>query len=185
MRRPRGPFFRKEKSMGLFDEVVSMAGSALGQQAEHAGALSAILGYVNSPQVGGITGLEKMFQQGGLGEVFKSWVSTGQNMPDFGRRFAERLAQRRAAGGCTKSGHRSQSASRYDDHSLAAPNRQTHSEWTNSGCGLVAVHAEGFSRWPNVVGKGTERCFARFFPNASERSLRRGRPSGRSATGDT
>ena len=67
--------------MGLFDEVLSMAGSAMGQQSEHAGALGAIMGYVNSPQVGGISGLEKMFQQGGLGEVFKSWVSTGQNMP--------------------------------------------------------------------------------------------------------
>ena len=67
--------------MGLFDEVLSMAGSAMGQQPEHAGALGAIMGYINSPQVGGITGLEKMFQQGGFGEVFKSWVSTGQNLP--------------------------------------------------------------------------------------------------------
>ena len=67
--------------MGLFDEMVSMAGSALGQQSEHAGVLTAIMGYVNSPQVGGIAGLEKMFQHGGLGDVFKSWVSTGQNLP--------------------------------------------------------------------------------------------------------
>lgn len=67
--------------MGLFDEVLSMAGSATGQQTEHAGALTAIMGYINSPQVGGITGLQQMFQQGGLGEVFGSWVSSGQNLP--------------------------------------------------------------------------------------------------------
>jgi uncharacterized protein YidB (DUF937 family) len=67
--------------MGLFDEVLSMAGSTLGQQSEHAGALTAIMGYINSPQVGGVAGLQKMFQQGGLGEVFNSWVSSGQNMP--------------------------------------------------------------------------------------------------------
>ncbi|HET7105924.1 MAG TPA: YidB family protein [Candidatus Acidoferrum sp.] len=67
--------------MGLFDEVVSMAGSSLGQQSEHAGALGAIMGYINSPQVGGISGLEKMFQQGGFGAIFGSWVSTGQNLP--------------------------------------------------------------------------------------------------------
>jgi uncharacterized protein YidB (DUF937 family) len=67
--------------MGLFDEVLSMAGSAAGQQTQHAGALTAIMGYVNSPQVGGIAGLQKMFQQGGLGEVFSSWVSSGQNLP--------------------------------------------------------------------------------------------------------
>jgi uncharacterized protein YidB (DUF937 family) len=67
--------------MGLFDEVLSMAGSAIGQQSEHSGALTAIMGYITSPQVGGISGLEKMFQQGGLGAVFSSWVSTGQNLP--------------------------------------------------------------------------------------------------------
>lgn len=68
--------------MGLFDEVLSMAGSVMGQQqTQHAGALTAILGYINSPQVGGIAGLQKMFQQGGLSEIFSSWVSTGQNLP--------------------------------------------------------------------------------------------------------
>jgi uncharacterized protein YidB (DUF937 family) len=67
--------------MGLFDEVLSMTGSATGQQSEHAGALTAIMGYINSPQVGGIAGLQEMFQQGGLGEVFSSWVSSGQNLP--------------------------------------------------------------------------------------------------------
>jgi uncharacterized protein YidB (DUF937 family) len=67
--------------MGLFDEVLSMAGAATGRQSEHASALTAIMGYINSPQVGGVAGLQKMFQQGGLSEVFSSWVSTGQNLP--------------------------------------------------------------------------------------------------------
>ena len=47
--------------MGLFDEVLSMAGSATGQQTEHASALTAIMGYINSPQVGGIAGFQQMF----------------------------------------------------------------------------------------------------------------------------
>jgi uncharacterized protein YidB (DUF937 family) len=69
--------------MGLFDEVVSMATAAAGggQQSQHATALTAVINYVNSPQVGGIAGLQKMFQQGGLGSVFSSWVSGGQNLP--------------------------------------------------------------------------------------------------------
>ena len=67
--------------MGLFDEVLSMAGSAMGHETQHASALTAIMGYINSPQVGGIAGLQQMFQQGGLGEVFSSWVSSGQNLP--------------------------------------------------------------------------------------------------------
>jgi uncharacterized protein YidB (DUF937 family) len=68
--------------MGLLDEVISMAGVGGGQQqAQHATALTAILSYVNSPQVGGIAGLQKMFQQGGLGGVFSSWLGSGQNLP--------------------------------------------------------------------------------------------------------
>jgi uncharacterized protein YidB (DUF937 family) len=67
--------------MGLIDEVLSMAGSSGAQQQEHTTALTAIMGYINSPQVGGIAGLQKMFQQGGLGSVVSSWISSGQNMP--------------------------------------------------------------------------------------------------------
>jgi uncharacterized protein YidB (DUF937 family) len=67
--------------MGLFEEVLSMAGAVAGQQQQHAGALSAIMEYVNSPQVGGVAGLQKMFEQGGLGGVFRSWVSNGENQP--------------------------------------------------------------------------------------------------------
>ena len=49
--------------MGLLSEVLSMAsGNVQGvQPAQHASALSAIMDYINSPQVGG---LQKMFQQG-------------------------------------------------------------------------------------------------------------------------
>jgi uncharacterized protein YidB (DUF937 family) len=67
--------------MGLLDEVLSMAGSSAAQQPQHASALNAILSYINSPQVGGIAGLQKMFQQGGLGNIINSWLSNGQNLP--------------------------------------------------------------------------------------------------------
>jgi uncharacterized protein YidB (DUF937 family) len=67
--------------MGLMDEVLAMAGSSGAQQAEHSTALSAIMTYINSPQVGGIAGLQSMFQQGGLGHVVSSWISSGQNLP--------------------------------------------------------------------------------------------------------
>jgi uncharacterized protein YidB (DUF937 family) len=65
--------------MGLIDEVLAMAGSSGAQQTQHATALTAILGYINSPQVGGIAGLQKMFEQGGLGSVIGSWIGGGQN----------------------------------------------------------------------------------------------------------
>ncbi len=71
--------------MGLLDDVLSMASGTLSSggvpPAQHATGLAAILEYVNSPQVGGVAGLQKMFQQGGLGNVIGSWIGTGQNLP--------------------------------------------------------------------------------------------------------
>jgi uncharacterized protein YidB (DUF937 family) len=65
--------------MGIFDEVEKMGGALLGEQ--HAGALSAVTDYINSPQVGGISGLQKMFEEKGLGGIVGSWISSGQNLP--------------------------------------------------------------------------------------------------------
>jgi|SRR5271167_4647999 len=67
--------------MGLIDEVLAMAGSSGAQQTQHATALGAMMSYINSPQVGGIAGLQSMFQQGGLGHILSSWVGSGQSLP--------------------------------------------------------------------------------------------------------
>jgi uncharacterized protein YidB (DUF937 family) len=63
------------------DEILAMAGSTGAQQGQHATALTAIMSYINSPQVGGIAGLQSMFQQGGLGNIVSSWIGSGQNLP--------------------------------------------------------------------------------------------------------
>jgi uncharacterized protein YidB (DUF937 family) len=68
--------------MGIFDEikaVTNLGGSALGEQ--HAGALSAVMEYINSPQVGGISGLQSMFHDKGLGGLVGSWIGSGPNLP--------------------------------------------------------------------------------------------------------
>ena len=69
--------------MGLLDDVLGMAGmgGASAQPQQHAGALGMLLDYINSPQVGGISGLQQMFQQKGLGGIVSSWIGTGQNLP--------------------------------------------------------------------------------------------------------
>jgi uncharacterized protein YidB (DUF937 family) len=67
--------------MGLLDDVMGMAGIGGAQSQQHSGTLGMLLDYINSPQVGGISGLEQMFQQKGLGGVVSSWISTGQNLP--------------------------------------------------------------------------------------------------------
>ena len=68
--------------MGMFDEILSAAGvDGTAQAQQHSGALGAVMDYINSPQVGGISGLQQMFEQKGLGGVMSSWVGTGQNIP--------------------------------------------------------------------------------------------------------
>jgi uncharacterized protein YidB (DUF937 family) len=70
--------------MGFLDDVMATAGmgsTANAQLQQHAGALGMLLEYINSPQVGGISGLQQMFQQKGLGGVISSWIGTGQNLP--------------------------------------------------------------------------------------------------------
>lgn len=80
-RRPE-MFLPKENSMGLFDEVMAVAGLAgSAQSGQHASAVSAIMEYINSPQVGGLSGMQQMFEQKGLGGVMSSWVGSGQNLP--------------------------------------------------------------------------------------------------------
>jgi len=65
--------------MGLLDQ---MAGALAGGQSGGNGALlETVLQLVNDPRHGGLEGLVRAFQQGGLGEIVNSWVSTGQNLP--------------------------------------------------------------------------------------------------------
>jgi uncharacterized protein YidB (DUF937 family) len=68
--------------MGLLDDVMGMAGLTGGAQSQQdAGAMGMLLEYINSPQIGGISGLQQMFQQKGLGGLVASWISSGQNLP--------------------------------------------------------------------------------------------------------
>src|SRR5215470_16468982 len=66
--------------MGILDDMKEMGGSLLGG-GDHSGMLSAVTDYINSPQVGGLSGLQKMFQEKGLGGLVGSWIGTGQNLP--------------------------------------------------------------------------------------------------------
>ena len=64
--------------MGLFDSVVgALAG---GQSGNGNQLLNVVMQLINS-RPGGLGGLVQSFQQGGLGEIVNSWVSTGQNLP--------------------------------------------------------------------------------------------------------
>lgn len=64
--------------MGLLDSVV---GALAGGQSGGDNPLLAVVMQLLNNQPGGLAGLVQSFQQGGLGEIVNSWVSTGQNLP--------------------------------------------------------------------------------------------------------
>jgi uncharacterized protein YidB (DUF937 family) len=67
--------------MGILDDIKAVTNMGSSLQNMHPGALSAVMDYINSPQVGGLSGLQNMFQQKGLGGLVASWIGSGQNLP--------------------------------------------------------------------------------------------------------
>ena len=68
--------------MGLFDSIASQVTGALsGNSGQQGGLLEVVSGLINNSQTGGIQGLIVAFEQGGMGHVIGSWISTGQNLP--------------------------------------------------------------------------------------------------------
>lgn len=76
--------------MGLLDSVIGALGSSGGGGGGgNAALIQAILGMLSQPGgagqaeggLGGLGALVEKFQQGGLGDVMNSWISTGENQP--------------------------------------------------------------------------------------------------------
>jgi uncharacterized protein YidB (DUF937 family) len=67
--------------MGLFDQVLGSALNGLGGNAGGNNLQEIVMQLINDPKIGGLEGLVKAFQSGGLGEIVNSWVGTGQNLP--------------------------------------------------------------------------------------------------------
>jgi uncharacterized protein YidB (DUF937 family) len=74
--------------MGLLDSVLGSVLGGAGAQQGGDNALGQVLGSLLGGQqqgagggLAGLVGLVRQFQQGGLGEVVQSWISTGHNLP--------------------------------------------------------------------------------------------------------
>ncbi|MBL0354086.1 MAG: DUF937 domain-containing protein [Dechloromonas sp.] len=71
--------------MSLLDQVV---GALAGGNSSGGGSLlQTVLQLVNNPQTGGLEGIIRSFQQGGLGDIVNSWVANGQNLPVSGEQI--------------------------------------------------------------------------------------------------
>lgn len=93
--------------MGLLEQFSQIAGSLMGgdpqQQQQQSPLLKMVLQMLSQQQGsgGGLNGLMQAFQKNGMGEIFSSWVGTGQNQPispeqmqtGLGPELVQRIAQ--------------------------------------------------------------------------------------------
>jgi len=70
--------------MSLLDSIVDVLGNQAGTGGQQGNLLSSVIGLLNSPEVGGLSGLVQKFSASGLGDQVASWVSTGANLPVSG-----------------------------------------------------------------------------------------------------
>ncbi len=67
--------------MGLFDSLLQGLAGAQGGPAGGASLQQAVFRMLEQGGPDGLAGLAKNFQSQGLGDIFSSWVSTGENQP--------------------------------------------------------------------------------------------------------
>ena len=63
--------------MGLFEEL---KGTLFGGGDKNK-LFESIMGLINNPETGGLSGLAQIFKDKGLGDAISSWISTGKNLP--------------------------------------------------------------------------------------------------------
>ncbi len=67
--------------MGFLDELSGGLVGKLFSGGDKNKLFESIIGIINNPQKGGLSGLVQMFQDKGLGDTVSSWISTGKNLP--------------------------------------------------------------------------------------------------------
>lgn len=67
--------------MNLFDSLLKGAADQLlgGKDTNNANLLGAAAKLINSPEIGGLAGLTRLFEQNGQGDAISSWIGTGKN----------------------------------------------------------------------------------------------------------
>jgi uncharacterized protein YidB (DUF937 family) len=79
-----------EEIMGILDGII--IGKIFGGETP-GGLFEQVLGLINNPQTGGLSGLVDQFNNKGLGGLVSSWISTGENqggMLDQGLAFLKK-----------------------------------------------------------------------------------------------
>jgi uncharacterized protein YidB (DUF937 family) len=98
--------------MGILDEIIKGVGSKILGGEGQSGLLDQVLGLINNPQTGGLSGIVEQFTSKGLGGLVSSWIGTAENQPvsreqieqTFGNEKIQEIAQKLGISGVDASG---------------------------------------------------------------------------------
>jgi uncharacterized protein YidB (DUF937 family) len=78
--------------MGLLDQVIGGLTGKLTSSGDQKNLLESVIGMINNPETGGLTGLVQSFKDKGLGNAITSWVGTGENLPVSGEQIQQAIS---------------------------------------------------------------------------------------------
>jgi uncharacterized protein YidB (DUF937 family) len=98
--------------MGILDGIIKGLGGRFFGGVEQGGMMEQVLGLINNPQSGGLSGLVEQFTSKGMGGLVSSWIGTGENHPvsgeqieqAFGNDKIQEIAQKLGISGAEASG---------------------------------------------------------------------------------
>ncbi len=67
--------------MSFVEDIVSKMIGDFTHSEQASGVFKLVMELLNKPEIGGISGLMKTFEEKGLGGIISSWVGTGENLP--------------------------------------------------------------------------------------------------------
>jgi uncharacterized protein YidB (DUF937 family) len=91
--------------MSFLDDLTQKAQQEIGgATGGNTGGLEQVMGLINSPEIGGVSGLVGKFRQNGLGSVVDSWVGNGENQQIAAEHIEQALGPDKVAALASKMG---------------------------------------------------------------------------------
>ena len=75
--------------MGILDGIIKGVGDKIWGGEAPGGLFEQVLGLIDNPQTGGLSGLVDQFNNKGLGGLVSSWIGTGENQPVSGEQIEQ------------------------------------------------------------------------------------------------
>jgi uncharacterized protein YidB (DUF937 family) len=98
--------------MGILDSIIKGLGGKFFGGASQGDLIEQVIGLINNPKTGGLSGLVEQFTGKGMGGLVSSWIGTGENQPvsgeqieqAFGSEKIQEIAQKLGISGTKASG---------------------------------------------------------------------------------